>query len=555
MSKPIRSLFVKNTFVVPTLKLVTLVLSLILISPTAHAGKGDGVRGGGYAVEVRDVNQRPQFKIRDEISPATCDYSKGTELLAGNPIATEFWASLEKVNWYIAFELRREMDALFFCKTKGPIFFIPEPVPPAAPFRNEVTDVIPEPREKIIQAMYRIGRYVYFDGPLWEKFDTWTQLFYVTHETLHSYIPFNISYEEKRTALYSLNMAFAKLLQTNHEGKPTRNRITESGQLEFQIYAAKADFETAVDDLTPYKDQVQFLLSLSQDRKYLEKEKGPRGGYRVSDDQIDMLLNHPNHSDLLALDQVDLLNLPLNEWDKEVIKLLGSELIYKDAMKKALISANETQFQALLAKPNTKVNITQIAFDSLRFLKAEKVDYVFNSGVFQSSFSQLIDEVLGVNAVIVGKKAYMNNQFKALYDTASLDSTEYDPEFNKLMDESKSIVSIETSPKELSRSLRSLNNILAMFLKRNRKDLVESYFTKNDQFYSALNLENAVAKLSEASGPYEASVAIGTVKDLSTELHKLFSQGIRSNYNLKREQLDLFFNSLDRTKYSTEFRR
>src|SRR4051794_8074148 len=89
-----------------------LVPALLLLSAAAASAEGVGVRGGG---EVVDING--ELFLRDIVEKSVCDSKTGSEMLAAAPATEKLLAAVEKLDWYFALELKRELRFLRFCMT------------------------------------------------------------------------------------------------------------------------------------------------------------------------------------------------------------------------------------------------------------------------------------------------------------------------------------------------------------------------------------------------------------------------------------------------------
>jgi hypothetical protein len=93
-----------------------LLVALLLWGPTLAQATGGGVRGGG---QVYDVNGSQElFSL---LTTSKCEISKsGYKMMQEIPLIEETLEKIAAIDWYLAFEFRREIGYLDFCFT-GPL--------------------------------------------------------------------------------------------------------------------------------------------------------------------------------------------------------------------------------------------------------------------------------------------------------------------------------------------------------------------------------------------------------------------------------------------------
>jgi len=455
-----------------------LVLSLIAVFPvTGLASRGgDGVRGGGQA--VLDVNH--QYKLLDEVTPAKCNYVDADTLIygneygrRGNPVLESFFAKLEAIDWYIAFELKREMRSLFFCFT-GPLF--------AQKANPKITGVLPEPNIRVIQSMFRSGRYVYINSAIERQMNDRTKALYFLHELLHSYLDMDMNEKSRYQQLRSLTVAMGKVID---------DQIQTRKDLYFQLKAAESSLPCNTYQLDAFKPLILFMLDLDihPSAEALNDNKLERNEiYRPTVSQVNFILNHPELDSAISAASVRSIAQFLSPWD--------ARALYPQGPNNNPATADILRSAVLHGLTYGDLNLASRLLDMPRSNRITSFIYVtaLNSFVRLAPRIQekLIQSEEFYQAIETSLHRLINGSIKINYNI-TLDRNLSDELFVGGNDSYTLIDIVTTSENNgiFPPSMLPLYSVVSSLTCQGRHDLLETLINGNDLFYRAAGLKKA----------------------------------------------------------------
>jgi hypothetical protein len=415
------------------------------LAPSAHA---EGTRGGGES-----VNQNGMPILRDIVDPATCDYRSGVDVFAQNPTVAKILAKVSKLDWYFAFDLQRQMEALNFCFTSD-LLRVNTSDNPA----DRVTD--PDSAGPTQQAAIRSGGDVFVETSVFNGMSPTSQALLLIHETTHTYLPMDTV--RRNFKLRSM----VKAISDVYAGK-----ISTRESLHLAMSENSINFPLFVDQLDSIKDFVMLviadeateasILSSATDLDSLMSTPIPAAGLLTDDDAVFFAQ--------VAADRYDLILAPVCEAkDQDLITQLSSEAKTFDP---AMVCLGDSAIRS--------------DADYVKFL----VDHAHLSLSLQSALQELAS----------AKISFQDYRIMISSDVSGISSTPKDSRSVRPVSELLAVNA--SSAKHLGNEFRSVIEALALEAKVGDVDLAIAQTGQSDLFYQALSVNPLLAQLNALSDP------------------------------------------------------
>ena len=445
-------------------KWITVSVLLACLSPVAHAST-EGTRGGGESVDKNGVPI-----LRDVVDPATCDYRSGDEVFAQNPTVAKVLAQVEKLDWYFAFDLKRQMEALNFCFTSH-LLRVNTSDNPA----DRVTD--PDSAGPTQQAAIRSGGDVYIETPIFDQMSPDSKVLLLIHETTHTYLP--MSTVRRNFKLRNMIKAISDVYA---------GRISTRKSLHLAMSENSINFPLGVDQLDSIKD---FVLLVTGD-EYVEKSILER----TTD--VDALLSTqlPDPSTLteddaatfaqIATDRYGSIMAPICEAkDEDLIGKLASEAKSFDP---AMVCLSDTAVRS--------------DADFVKFL----VSQAHLAQSIQSTFQELA----------ATKISFQDYRIMISSDVSGISSS---PKDSRPVRPVTELIPVRVSTaKHLGSEFRGLIEAIALEAKVGDVDLAIAQTGQSDQFYQAFSVKFLLEQVDTISDPNveneEKTLALQVIPDV-----------------------------------------
>jgi hypothetical protein len=449
-----------------------IILSTLLacLAPLAHADT-EGTRGGGESV---DKNGMPI--LRDIVDPATCDFRSGVDVFAQNPTVAKILAKVAKLDWYFAFDMQRQMEALNFCFTSD-LLRVNTSDNPA----DRVTD--PDSAGPTQQAGIRSGDDVFIETSVFEQMSPTSQALLLIHETTHTYLPMDTV--RRNFKLRSM----VKAISDVYAGK-----ISTRNALHLAMSENSINFPLFVDQLDPIKDFVMLvigdeateaaILSSATDLDSLMSTALPDPSLLTEDDAVTFAQ--------VASDRYEAILAPVCEAkDEDLITQLASEAKSFDPAMACLsdsVVRSDTDYVKFLVD---HAHLAQSLQSALRELAEAQIS-------FQDYRIMITSDVSGISA-------------------SPKDSRPVRP-LSELLPVSAS------SAKHLGSEFRSLIEILALEAKVGDIDTAIAQTGQSDLFYQALSVKSLLGQLNALSDPNIEVEELTLDQQVITDVYRAFVQ-------------------------------
>jgi hypothetical protein len=247
------------------LKLMTFSLGLILSS----LAFGHGSRGGG---ETIDINGIPE--LRDLVEKTNCKWIEGTDMYKSAPALDLVLKKLSTIDWYFAAELKGEIKFLSYCQTSK--LARVRTWDPQAIHRSLSVDTS--------QAGIRLNSDVYVDMEIFEKMSEKTKAFFLIHEAMHSYLYWDtdLRNQKLRSIVKSIEEVYTGVISTRK-------------QFHLQMEKNDIDFPLTVAALTPYRAQVEYLLTSFVEREEILSRISDQATFFGKFEKLNVNLLAPYH--------------------------------------------------------------------------------------------------------------------------------------------------------------------------------------------------------------------------------------------------------------------
>jgi hypothetical protein len=265
-------------------ELASISLILCLFANAAQA-QGHGTQGGG-----RYVTNASGGKELYDLTALQCEIKKGSELIDTMSVLKERIETLKKVYWYFGFSLEREIKDMTFCFTTAE--FNPNFLPRSTDGKGILLITNPVGAEFVGLRSFQ-AKEAYIKNPLFSSSSPLSQAMTIIHETMHSFIPLNVSDRDAKLRgivgdLSRLSASEASAgtrlegsIQFNRVNFPARSRVKKSmkylefafGSIEEQRAALlNGSIQMQILIRAPWKKEVSSLLASDQD--YLNSVSG-----------------------------------------------------------------------------------------------------------------------------------------------------------------------------------------------------------------------------------------------------------------------------------------
>lgn len=401
---------------------------------------GSGTRGGGHVMEVNG-----KLELVDVVTNATCDWFSGQEIMNEVPYLQEMLKRVDRLDWYLALELKREIEYISWCKT-GKLYSVP-----AADDDSFVQQI----EKGVQQAAFRYNSAAYLDSEIFNQLSERSKAYLVLHETLHSYLPMHL--EMRQFKLMSLVSTFRKV---------DLGQIGTLSRLHLNLEKNEMDFPLSVQKLTPYKQGLEFALSSLEER-------------------VEMILSKQQPEEYL--DQRMLQILPnLSAWDIELAEDYKKR--FTEALSAVFANGNWNEIHYVLNQQKFKeINPAGVALNGFFNLAPQIQDQVVQSAHYANIATEGIAFLGQINLQIKDGR---------IVGDLALQSLSNEP--NRAWPQTTSSL---TPSKVLPFEAQMMVDMIVALAKIDRFDEVERMFGKDSGFKSSLELQNAFSKLEELAPP------------------------------------------------------
>lgn len=480
-----------------TAAVLVAILSMQTMGNLAHASDGAGTRGGGLTVEALGGGR----ELYDLHTRRVNAWLTSEDILAAAPEFKTILAEIEKLDWYFAFELERELEQVTFNMT-GPLFTDPKEDP--------YTFVLPDlsPRK---QLAYRFGLEVYVDEEEFNKLKPLSKGYLVLHELMHSYIPMKTF--DRYTKLVSMVKTFSKVV---------KQQIITTKALHLQMQRNGVDFPTTATELAQYKKQVKF---------YFAKPK----------EQKEMLMAATNPDTLiLSGKKLDHMKSLLANWDRIALEAISPEGRLMHVIANIFQTGTNEEVAALLAKPFKCLNPALIALYIHENLDPERVNLILNSAYGQAAYQGIFNLIEGDVAEITIKDSRISSSQGAKI-TAAINT---DPYLTQYLMNLKPV----NSEDDLNFNIKGWAQLIVIAIQNNQQELLKRTIGQNLNFYSSFTHSAAKSRVRSLVAPVarEQGYALQQLETLSTYLTRQVLTYIKKR--VTTEQYLEFKNLIDFTK-------
>ncbi|MDH4468076.1 MAG: hypothetical protein QE271_08460 [Bacteriovoracaceae bacterium] len=429
--------------------------------------EGNGSSGGGHVVEVGG-----RLELVDLVTSATCDWLSGEAMMAKNPHISQLLLKIEKLDWYLALELKREIAYLSWCMT-GKLYSIS-----AIDRDSFVQQLI----NGVQQVAFRYGDSAYIDQFKFLQLTSKSQTYLVFHETLHSYLPMDL--EMRKFKLMSLVSTLRKV---------DDGQITSREALHLSLSKNEMNFPLTANKLEPYKKSIEFLLSnlISQSKIFLQSMDPEK----LIDSRLIKVQNF------------------VAPWDKAILKSPNNVLI--NIIKETLLTNNLQNAKRILTEQNYQVlNPATIGLSIFDELSLEVQSLVLNSSFMLKAFQQGMDYFNSMEVTTENHRILASQSLQSLSDFCQNESPLY----------LTSLLSTGACP--LPNEILGVANLIITLANRGEIKLIKEQFFKNQEFISALKMSKVFEQLTFTTP------AISREKELGFDILKQLQKNMVDKLNV-----------------------
>ena len=436
---------------------------------SSFAGDHSGVRGGGHVIEVNG-----QLELVDVVSNATCDWFAGQELIKYYPAIEQTLKKIEKLDWYLALELRREIEFISWCMT-GNLYSVPA---------SDNDSFVQQLTKGVQQAAFRYNGSAYIDQTKFSRLNSSSQAYLIFHEMLHSYLPMNL--EMRIFKLQSLLSTVRKV---------DLGQIKTRESLHLNLAKNEMDFPLTVSKLEPYKNSIQFILSSLENRvEAILSNQGPEK------------LIHPKIKEALPF---------VAEWDREAI--FNAEVAITTALAEIFRSQDLKQVKYVLNDQTyQKINPAAVALTVYQELSPQIQKEVTSSTYFSKIIQQGSDFLNGISFSIANGRIVGDLALQSLSGNCKASAPSY----------TTSLI-LRGDKCQLPAKIQAIADIMVNLVETEDDAFLEKQLEQNSDLIRALRMESAIDSLNKMDPVIvrEKSLAREVVKNLQTELvHDLIEQ-------------------------------
>jgi hypothetical protein len=336
-------------------KSVFMVTVMMGFGASAFAQDGSGVRGGGHVVDVDGAPELIEF-----VKGTTCSWKRGTRIIEENREISKTLDRLAQYDWYFAESLKQQVGGLNFCFT-GPLLRL-SPVDPKSPVATTLML-----KGKYRQAAVRVGQDVFVDESIYRSLllrDPSRAAALMIHEGLHSFFSMELPTGIRYLSLWTMSKGIALAGQAP---------INSREGLHEEMYQNRVDFPRTVEDLDPYRTQVQFLMGTFEEN---------RAAVLAS--------NHPE--DLIK--DYEIFGKNLVSWDQAWISQWGGpEGVLKLVIQKMFKEGTQDEFDQLLKKKFDRINPMIVALSVMDHMSEVKKAKILASNLNQKGLAAALSNI------------------------------------------------------------------------------------------------------------------------------------------------------------------
>lgn len=465
-------------------------LGLALLSLMSSQVYAHGVRGGGHVIEVNG-----KLELVDLVTSATCHWISGQELIQQSSGVNSILAKIEKLDWYLALELKREIEYISWCMT-GNLYSVPA---------NDNDSFVQQLTRGVQQAAFRYNESAYIDQHKFNKLSSSSQAYLIFHETLHSYLPMNL--EMRIFKLQSLVSTIRRI---------DLGQITNRRSLHLNLSQNHMDFPLTVDKLDAHKKSLSFILAPIHDR-------------------IALVLNTKNPESLIHQSVARAIPY-LAKWDKLAVQ--NSDSSINEVLLEIFKEGNLHEIQFVLNEQTyERINPASVALSIYEELSPEVQELVKNSRYFTKIVQNGVDYLNGIRFTILNGRIISTMNLQKLSSQCEELEIRYTTSLTPMSRNKKC---------QLPTQLQAISNLLVIMAKYNDEQIIRSLFLENQELISALRFENAMKNLGSLNTPIsrERLLALNVLTDIQKAMKALMVNTIQDK--LSGNEFELTKNFLEK---------
>lgn len=461
---------------------------MAVLSGNGFAGENSGVRGGGHVVEVNG-----KLELVDIVTSARCDWFSGQEMRNQSQAVNKVLKNIEKLDWYLALELKREIEYISWCMT-GNLYSVPA---------GDADSFVQQLTKGVQQAAFRYNGNAYIDQSKYSRLSNNSQAYLVFHEMLHSYLPMNL--EMRIFKLQSLVSTIQKV---------DLGQITTRESLHFNLSKNEMDFPLTVSKLEPYKKSLQFIFSsLAERTESILATKEPEK------------LIHSKITDSLPF---------VADWDKQAV--LKANKSITDALLEIFRGQELSVVKFVLNEQIYKqINPAAAALSIYDELSEEVQKEIMSSPYFSKIIKEGADYLDGiqfsiVNGRIVGDLALQSLSGQCL-ELSALHTT--------------SLI-VQNESCQLPVKIKAITDIMVRLAETENDQTLEEQLERNDRLIQALRMKKALEAI-EVLNPAiarEKTLALNIVQNIQAELVKTIIKDVTQRVSKPSAALERIFKKL-----------
>ena len=458
-------------------------LGLALLSLISSQVYAHGVRGGGHVVEVNG-----KLELVDLVTSATCHWISGQELIQQSSGVSSILTKIEKLDWYLALELKREIEYISWCMT-GSLYSVPA---------NDNDSFVQQLTRGVQQAAFRYNESAYIDQDKFNRLSPSSQAYLIFHEALHSYLPMGL--EMRIFKLQSLVSTIRRI---------DLGQITNRRSLHLNLSQNQMDFPLTVDKLDSHRKSLSFILGPIQDRLALVlKTKSPES------------LIQPNVRKAIPY---------LAKWDQ--LSVQNSESSISEVLLEIFKEGNLHEVQFVLNEQTyERINPASVALSVYEELSPEVQELVKNSRYFAKIVQNGIDYLNGIRFSILNGRIISTENLQKLSSQCEEIEIRYTTSLSPMLRNKRC---------QLPTQLQAISNLLVIMARYNDEQIIRSLFLKNQELISTLRFEHTLKNLENLNTPIsrERALAINVLKDIQKSMKALMINTIQEKLSSKEFEL------------------
>lgn len=446
-----------------------------------------GVRGGGHVVEVNG-----QLELVDIVTSATCDWFSGKEIKEKSVAIDQILKKIEKLDWYLALELKREIEFLSWCMT-GNLYSLPA---------GDADSFVQQLTKGVQQVAFRYNGNAYIDQSKYSRLNQSSQAYLVFHEMLHSYLPMDL--EMRIFKLQSLVSAIRKV---------DLGQITTRERLHLNLANGDMNFPLTVNKLEPYKKSLQFILGTTEER-------------------IETILSTNEPEKLIHSKILEALPYVAN-WDKEAILRAGKSI--SDALVMIFLSQDLNNIRFVLSQQKyNKINPAAVALSVYDQLSPAVQNEVTASSYFLNIIKEGSDYLNEIQFIISHGRIVGDLALQSISDKCQLLTPVYTTSLVQLNEQC-----------QLPPKIQAIADIIVTLIETENDEVLEQLET-NDDLILALRMELPRSRLTQLDSPIarEKDSALNVLKTIQAKLVDRMKKDIISKTSRPSPFVEHFFKKL-----------